>query len=71
MTWVASLKNWNDTSVDNCEVCGNLIINRYWEFTDTDGTVMHACREDDEQLLAWLKQQRKRPGYAAFTSDRR
>jgi hypothetical protein len=71
VTWVASTKTWNDTSVDNCDVCGNLIINRYWSFTDDDGIVMRACRQDDEALAAWLKAQRKQPGYASFTSIRR
>jgi hypothetical protein len=68
MSWVEFKKSWHDTSVDNCDVCGNLLINRYWEFTHTNGRTYHACRQDDEQLLQWLDEQRQRPGYADFSS---
>lgn len=68
MSWVGFKKVWQDTSVETCDVCGNLLINRYWEFVDEEGRSRRACREDDEELLAWLRQQRKRPGYAVFQS---
>lgn len=60
MSWETLTKNWHDTSVDYCDVCGNLLINRYWSFADADGRVLRACREDDEPLEAWLQQQRRR-----------
>lgn len=71
MNWIDCSKNWHDTSVDTCDVCGNLLINRYWQFADSNGNVLRACREDDAELLTWLEQQRTRPGYATFTSTRR
>lgn len=60
MSWETLTKSWHDTSVDYCDVCGNLLINRYWRFVDADGGVLRACREDDEALEAWLRQQRRR-----------
>ena len=54
MPWVELVKSWHDTSVDACDVCGNLLINSYWEFDTADGATMRACREDDEELHAWL-----------------
>lgn len=58
MTWTTLTKSWHDTSVDYCDVCGNLLINRYWSFVGPVGTTLRVCREDDEELAAWLHQQR-------------
>ncbi len=58
MIWKAIEKHWNDTSVEYCDVCGNLLINEYWKFTDQDGVDRRACRSDDEELAAWLADQR-------------
>jgi len=55
MSWVAAEKTWHDTSVDHCEVCGNLLIRRAWEFTDVDGRRIRACRPEDERLAAILR----------------
>lgn len=54
MSWVELRKPWHDTSVDYCDVCGNLLIHEYWEF-NAGGEIMRACREDDEQLWARLE----------------
>lgn len=54
MTWVGIEKTWHDTNVDYCDVCGNLLIRRAWEFTAPDGRTLRACREDDERLHAVL-----------------
>lgn len=54
MSWIELRKPWHDTSVDYCDVCGNLLIHKYWEF-NTEGEVMRACREDDEQLWGRLE----------------
>ncbi len=63
MTWVELNKPWHDTGVDYCDVCGNLLIRRYWEFLSTDGEPLRACGQDDERLYALLR--RHRAGYAA------
>ena len=54
MSWKELHKPWHDTSVDYCDVCGNLLIHNYWEFT-AQGEIMRACREDDERLWARLE----------------
>jgi len=60
MSWQALRKPWSDTSVDYCDVCGNLLIHSYWEFL-ADERVMRACREDDEQL--WYRLEAFRANY--------
>ncbi len=55
MAWRSLDKTWHDTTVDYCDVCGNLLINRYWSFDDPDGHPVRACREDDERLLHKLR----------------
>lgn len=70
MTWVDLVKSWHDTSVDVCDVCGNLLIRRYWEFATADGLVLRACRQDDEQLYSWLARHRS-DAPARFTDDAR
>ena len=54
MAWVAVEKTWHDTTVDHCDVCGNLLIRRAWVFRAADGRELRACREDDERLHAVL-----------------
>lgn len=55
MTWQELETSWHDTDVVHCDVCGNLIIRRYWSFTTTDGRQLRACREDDERLFERLR----------------
>lgn len=55
MTWLELDKTWHDTDVEYCDVCGNLLIQRAWVFTGTDGEPVRACREDDERLYATLR----------------
>ncbi|GAA3413960.1 hypothetical protein [Streptosporangium vulgare] len=58
MSWQDLTKSWQDTSVDYCDVCGNLLIHTYWRFTDGDAT-LRACRQGDDgtvvppQAPAW------------------
>lgn len=54
MGWRELQKTWHDTTVDYCDVCGNLVIHRYFAFTGDDGTVLRACREDDVRLYRRL-----------------
>jgi len=54
MAWIPMDKTWHDTTVDHCDVCGNLLIRRAWAFTAPDGRELRACREDDERLFALL-----------------
>ena len=56
MAWVSIDKSWHDTTVDHCDVCGNLLIRRAWVFTGPDGQELRVCREDDERLLAILRE---------------
>jgi len=58
--WRDLIKPWHDTSVDYCDVCGNLLIRRNWEFED-GGRVLRACRAEDEAL--WARLERYRAGY--------
>ncbi len=50
MGWHELRKAWHDTTVDYCDVCGNLLIHRYFEFTGHDGQPLRACREDDQRI---------------------
>ena len=61
MAWQPLTKAWHDTGVDYCEVCGSLLVRRYWAFT-ADGRDFRACREDDERLYARLKRAREQEG---------
>lgn len=54
MGWVAIDKTWHDTTVEHCDVCGNLLIRQAWEFTTPDGRRLRACGEDDERLAERL-----------------
>lgn len=56
MAWVRIDKSWHDTTVENCGVCGNLLIRQAWVFTGPDGEEIRACREDDERLLRVLRE---------------
>lgn len=56
MAWRELEKAWHDTSVDYCDVCGNLLIGRYWEFEGEGGRPVRACCEDDEELVTWLSE---------------
>ncbi|MFB9681749.1 hypothetical protein [Streptosporangium vulgare] len=60
MSWQDLTKSWQDTSVDYCDVCGNLLIHTYWRFTDGDAT-LRACRQGDEAL--WYRLKRLRADY--------
>ena len=59
MPWRELGKPWHDTTVEYCDVCGNLLIRSYWEFQDADGSVLRACCEDDQRLHALLVRQRR------------
>lgn len=54
MSWQELHKPWHDTSVDYCDVCGNLLIRSFWEIK-RGGEMLRACREGDERLLARLE----------------
>ena len=56
MGWKELQKTWHDTNVEYCDVCGNLLIRRYFEFTGAAGEPLRACREDDEQLYHLLRE---------------
>jgi hypothetical protein len=62
MGWRELEKPWSDTTVEYCDVCGNLVIRRCFEFVGLDGETVRACREDDERL--YHKLQRFRANYA-------
>ena len=55
MAWRELRKTWHDTTVDYCDVCGNLLIQRFWEFRGASDRVVRACREDDERLYHLLR----------------
>lgn len=66
MSWQKLRKPWHDTSVDYCDVCGNLLIHNYWEFTAI-GETLRACREDDERL--WSRLVSFRATYSPLIAD--
>jgi hypothetical protein len=58
MTWRELGKSWHDVTVDYCDVCGNLLVRRYWEFqAEQEGksVLLRACREEDEALYSRLQ----------------
>ena len=54
MAWQQLDKNWHDTDVEYCDVCGNLLIQRMWAFEGREGQTIRACREDDARLYSTL-----------------
>jgi hypothetical protein len=44
---------WHDIGVENCEVCGRLILRRVWLFEDPRRGPMRACGPDCESL--WFR----------------
>lgn len=60
MPWRDLDKTWHDTTVDYCDVCGSLLIRRFWAFSGADGETLRACREDDERLYRKLRDYRTR-----------
>ena len=59
MGWEKLNKTWHDTTVDYCDVCGNLLIVRYWRFTDGQGRDLRTCDPSCERLLARLIKSRE------------
>jgi len=70
VTWQALDKTWHDTTVEYCDVCGNLLIKRAWVFGGADGEQIRACREDDERLYALLRTYTPRIDEARRAFDR-
>jgi hypothetical protein len=58
VAWQKLNKTWQDTTVDYCDVCGNLLIVRYWSFTDEQGREFRSCDPSCERLLARLRRSR-------------
>jgi hypothetical protein len=56
--WKALDKSWHDTTVDYCDVCGNLLIRRYWEFPDEEGKPLRSCNPECERLYGRLRRAR-------------
>jgi hypothetical protein len=69
VTWRALEKPWNDVSVEYCEVCGSLLIQRYWEFTRSEGEVVRACSEECEALAERLRRARQAEGGPGVRTD--
>jgi hypothetical protein len=60
MVWRELGKSWHDTTVDHCDVCGNLLIRRFFEF-GAGGRTLRACCEEDQELLVLLERHRGEP----------
>jgi hypothetical protein len=58
VAWHNLNKVWHDTTVDYCDVCGNLLITRYWSFTDEGGKELRCCDPSCERLHARLLKSR-------------
>lgn len=62
--WVEPKRNWNDTEVGYCAVCGRLIPRRSWVFEGGAGK-LHACSPECEDLYeSYLK-----PTYGIMSQD--
>ena len=56
MAWHELDKSWHDTTVDYCDVCGNLLIARYWSFVEPAGDeTRRCCDESCERLFHRLR----------------
>ncbi len=55
MPWQKLDKTWHDTSVDYCDVCGNLLIKQFWTFSEADES-KRVCDERCEHLFYRLRQ---------------
>lgn len=56
MAWHELSKSWHDTTVEYCDVCGNLLIARFWSFTEPDrGKTLRCCDETCERLFHRLR----------------
>jgi hypothetical protein len=62
VSWHALEKPWNDVSVEYCEVCGNLLVKRYWQFEGPGGEPVRACSEECETLAGRLRRARDAEG---------
>ena len=51
MAWHELDKSWHDTTVDYCDVCGNLLIARYWSFVEPAGGEMRRCCDESCERL--------------------
>jgi hypothetical protein len=60
MTWVQREIPWNRTDVSYCEVTGQLLPRRYWEFHD-DGRVIRARDPHCEELYHRYLADRRAP----------
>ena len=62
MTWVERETSWHRTEVAYCEVTGQLLPRRYWEFAD-EGRVIKARDPHCEELYwRYIRQARMQPG---------
>ena len=51
MVWVDLIVPWHNTDVNYCDVTGNLIVGKYWEFTDKkDDAVYRVTDPSIEEL---------------------
>jgi hypothetical protein len=51
MTWVERETSWHRTEVAYCEVTGQLLPRRYWEFADGERTIK--ARDPHSEELYW------------------
>ncbi len=57
MAWNDLAKLWHDTTVDYCDVCGNLLIARFWGFVSAaTGESKRCCDERCERLYYRLRE---------------
>jgi len=65
MVWVDLIVPWHNTAVSYCEVTGNLIVGKYWEFTDKNTKEVYKVTDQSiEDLHYKLKKFR-----AKYTDD--
>lgn len=48
-SWIELRRPWNDTSVRNCPVCGQLIPRKCWSF-EVEGGTLECCGPNCETL---------------------
>jgi hypothetical protein len=53
---------WHDVGVQNCQVCGRLLLRQIWSFSDPNRGEIVACEPACEQLwFAYLEPRQHRP----------
>lgn len=68
MVWVDLIVPWHNTDVNYCDVTGNLIVGKYWEFTDKKDSAVYRVTDPSIEELHY-KLTKFRAQYTDDSSD--